>query len=165
VCPAFASVVLQLLPKVVDLKYKGGFERHVLFVQQQWIQTVLSPTLDAVFGCTNTEYLGLGGGDESDEARDIAATTCVATVGHLDLYAQPLLQCPISLLVVPLLPDSQRSAVLMAAKKEWMAVLEVEQAKPGWLSKLVPTTLYQWYRELLTVSISVLGLSRFALRA
>jgi hypothetical protein len=139
---------------VVDLKYRGGFERHILFVQQKWVDKVMTPTLDAVFGGANITFLGWGEGDENEEARAIAVATCVATVGHLDLYAQPLLQCPVSLLTLPLLPDAQQAAVLSAAKREWTSVLKMEQARPGWLAKHVPTTVYQWYRELLTVRIS-----------
>ncbi len=142
--------------EVVSLKRRGGLEKHIYFVHTSWRSAVLSPTLDSFFDGKMLRYLGITNGDGSviagqEDALLMGATTCIALIGHLDLYGHPLCQPPFSLFVLPLLGDAEANALLEAARKEWETVLRLEATWPGWLSKKVPSTLFQIYRELLTV--------------
>jgi hypothetical protein len=93
------------------------------------------------------------GGEVSPSAQllDMALHCCLSTIGHLDLYAQALVQPPFSLFTLPFLADDAQRGVIQQALKEWQSVLRLEASRPNFLATRVPMTLFQVYRELMTV--------------
>jgi hypothetical protein len=145
-----------LLTKVCDIKKIGGWLRHLKYVFENWRESILGPILESIFGVgANLPYLGIADGqaeeDHTAEFLSVASTTALAVVGHLDLYSQSLLHPPWSLMLLPILPAEAQHGLVDAAKREWAAVLATECSRPGFLSKKVPLTNFQAYRECMVV--------------